>query len=31
MPDGSYERVRAGEGEEIVDSQSLLINYYASV
>ena len=31
LPDGSYERVRAGEGEEIVDSQSLLINYYASV
>jgi polyphosphate kinase len=31
LPDGSYERVRAGEGEEIVDSQSHFIGFYSSV
>ena len=31
QPDGSYERARAAEGEESVDSQSRLINYYSSV
>jgi len=30
LPDGSYERVRAGEGEESVDSQSYFMSYYAS-
>jgi polyphosphate kinase len=29
-PDGSYERVRAAEGEETVDSQSHFIGYYSS-
>jgi polyphosphate kinase len=29
--EGSYERVRAAEGEERVDSQSHFINFYASV
>jgi len=31
LPDGNYERVRAGEGEEIVDSQSHFIGFYGSV
>jgi polyphosphate kinase len=30
QPDGSYERVRVVEGDERVDSQSQLINHYAS-
>ncbi len=31
QPDGSYERVRVVEGEEMVDSQSHFINHYSSV
>ncbi|MEK6287428.1 MAG: polyphosphate kinase 1 [Acidobacteriota bacterium] len=31
QPDGSYERVRAAEGEETVDSQNHFISYYGSV
>jgi len=30
LPDGSYERVSAAEGEERVDSQSHLMNHYGS-
>jgi polyphosphate kinase len=30
LPDGSYERIRASEGEEIIDSQSHFMSYYAS-
>ncbi len=30
LPDGSYERVRASESEEKVDSQSHFMSYYAS-
>jgi len=31
QPDGSYERVRAAEGEDAIDSQSHFISYYSSV
>jgi polyphosphate kinase len=30
LADGSYERVRASEGEESVDSQNRFISYHAS-
>jgi polyphosphate kinase len=31
QPDGSYERMRPAEGEELIDQQSRLISFYSSV
>ena len=30
LPDGSYERIRAGKGEEAIDSQSHFLSFYGS-